>query len=59
MEFGLARWMLPSALGGALLGAWLAARTSPGSLRQLYGWYLIVLGAANWINFHPRVPDER
>ncbi|HYF91175.1 MAG TPA: sulfite exporter TauE/SafE family protein [Symbiobacteriaceae bacterium] len=58
MEGRLARWMLPAALAGAAAGALLAARTRPAALREIYGWYLIVLGVANWINFHPRVREE-
>lgn len=58
VELPLAKWMVPAALAGAAGGAWMAARTSPASLRQIYGWYLIALGVANWINFHPRVQDR-
>lgn len=55
IEAKLAKWMLPAALCGAVIGAYFAARTRPAALREIYGWYLIVLGVANWINFHPRV----
>lgn len=54
IQWKLALWMIPTAAAGALGGAWLATRVSPGMLRQVFGWYLIVLGAANWINFHHR-----
>ena len=47
----LAAWMMPAAVAGAFVGAFLAMRTRPATLRQLYGWYLIALGIANWLNF--------
>lgn len=54
IKWKMAGWMAAGALVGALGGAWLAARTRPALLREVYGWYLIVLGAANLINFKQR-----
>jgi uncharacterized protein len=54
IKFRLAGWMAPAAALAAFGGAYLAMRTRPATLRQLYGWYLIALGVANWIKFHPR-----
>lgn len=51
IKLKLAWWMIAGAAVGAVAGALLAARTKPGMLRQMYGWYLILLGVANWINF--------
>jgi uncharacterized membrane protein YfcA len=55
IELHLAKWMAPAALVGAAAGAWVAFRTRPATLREIYGWYLIALGVANWINFRTRV----
>lgn len=54
IKLRLAWWMIAGATVGAIAGALLAARVSPGMLKRIFGWYLIVLGAANWINFGPR-----
>jgi uncharacterized membrane protein YfcA len=54
----LVGWMVTGAVVGAVGGAWLATRTRPATLRSVYGWYLIALGAANLINFHHRERTE-
>lgn len=52
IKWKLAGWMIVAAAVGAIVGAVVAARTRPAMLRQIYGWYLILLGVANWLNFH-------
>jgi uncharacterized membrane protein YfcA len=54
IRLDLAWWMIGGAAAGAVAGALMAARTRPGLLREIYGWYLILLGAANWIDFRQR-----
>jgi uncharacterized protein len=54
----LVGWMVAGAAVGAFGGAWLAVRTRPAMLRDVYGWYLIALGAANLINFHQQEKAE-
>ncbi len=58
IRWKLARWMIPTAFLAAIGGALMAARIDPSTLRRIYGWYLLVLGAANWVNFHTREPRQ-
>lgn len=51
-------WMVAAAAVGAVAGALIAAQIRPVMLKQIYGWYLLAVGTAAWINFHPR-PRER
>lgn len=46
-------WMVAGAAAGGLLGAWLAFRTRPATLRHIYGWYLLLLGAQGWLSGRP------
>lgn len=50
VKFRLAWWMVAGAVVGAVGGALLAARTRAFTLRQIYGWYLLLIGAVNWLN---------
>jgi uncharacterized protein len=54
VQWKLIGWMVAGAAVGAVAGAWVAARTRPAMLRQVYGWYLVLLGVANLINFRPK-----
>lgn len=54
IKWQLTWWMIAAAAVGAVGGALLAVRLEAGMLREIYGWYLLVIGAANWLNVHPR-----
>jgi uncharacterized membrane protein YfcA len=54
IKFKLAWWMVLGATLGALVGVWLAMHTRPQMLRKLYGWYLIAVGIATWIDWKPK-----